>query len=160
MDFSRIGLIFRTVRHLKFKQLYYQVYYKLGRTLRLDDSDIIEKQSAPLNLVSFDMNSIPKSYFGNFKFKFLNLRHDFQENIDWNYIEFGKLWTYNLNYFDFLNQEDLSTKEGIDLIKKYIQCHDELIDGLEPYPISLRCINWIKFLTIHKVEEDEIDTAL
>ncbi len=37
-------------------------------------------------------------------FKFLNIEHTF-DKIDWNYDGWGKLWTYNLNYFDFLLQE-------------------------------------------------------
>ena len=45
-------------------------------------------------------------------FTFLNIPHDFSDKIDWNYRSYGKLWTYNLNYFDFLNQEEMSKEIG------------------------------------------------
>ncbi len=32
-------------------------------------------------------------------FNFLNLSHDFENTIDWNFSEYGKLWTYNLDLF-------------------------------------------------------------
>ena len=35
-----------------------------------------------------------------------------------------------------------------------------LKDGKEPYPISLRGINWIKFLSKHNISDQAIDTAL
>ena len=36
------------------------------------------------------------------KFTFLNLTHEFA---GWDFNEFGNLWTYNQNYFDWLNQD-------------------------------------------------------
>lgn len=94
------------------------------------------------------------------KFEFLNLLHDFTNKIDWNYNGFGKLWTYNLNYFDFLNQKNSITKKGLDLIKDYIGAESHLQDGLEPYPISLRGINWIKFLSRNQIKDHAINQTL
>ena len=72
----------------------------------------------------------------------------------------GKLWTYNLNYFDFLNQENISKEEGLKLIRNYVSKHSQLKDGLEPYPISLRGINWIKFISKHQIQDAEINNIL
>ena len=80
-------------------------------------------------------------------FNFLNYAKTFGNTIDWNYSSFGKLWTYNLNYFDYLNQENISKQTGIILIKNFIKNDNLLIDGKEPYPISIRGLNWIKFLS-------------
>ena len=92
-------------------------------------------------------------------FNFLNIKHKF-EDIDWNYSVFGKLWTYNLNYFDYLNQENISKEDGLTLIYNYIKSESCLKDGLEPYPISLRLINWIKFISKHKIRDKKVDLIL
>ena len=67
---------------------------------------------------------------------------------DWNGPGMEKLWLYNLHYFDTLAAGDRQSKTGIhkDLIDKWI---DENIpgwgNGWEPYPLSLRIGNWIKW---------------
>lgn len=101
------------------------------------------------------------SYLNKTKsFIFLNIPVNFSNQIDWNYAEYGKLWTYNLNYFDFLNQEGMSKEIGIDLINDYIKNDKTLKDGKEPYPISLRGINWVKFLSENRVCDSRIDKIL
>ena len=93
-------------------------------------------------------------------FTFLNLAHGFPEEIDWDFDGFGKLWTYNLNYFDFLNQQDMETAEGLRLIRAYLADLPTHANGLEPYPTSLRIINWVKFLTHHQILDAEIEQSL
>ncbi|WP_169313488.1 alginate lyase family protein [Galbibacter orientalis] len=100
------------------------------------------------------------SYLTNSCFSFLNINHCFNSGIDWNHTEYGKLWTYNLNYFDFLNQENITSKEGKFLIYDYIKKANERIDGKEPYTISLRGINWIKFISKRKINEEAINRFL
>jgi hypothetical protein len=85
----------------------------------------------------------------------LNLSKKFQEKIDWNYNEYGKLWTYNLNYFEYLKN-----KEDLWLIYDFIDNIESVKDGLEPFPISLRGINWIKFLTNYQIQDNKIDNSL
>lgn len=94
------------------------------------------------------------------KFRFLNLEKDFGREIDWNFMEYGRLWTYNLNYFEYLNQEESNAADGKKLICTYIlQIPDNHI-GLEPYPLSLRCMNWIRFLVRYDIKDPSIDSAL
>ena len=93
-------------------------------------------------------------------FTFLNIPHNFSNQIDWNHNGYGKLWTYNLNYFDFLNQKNISKEIGIQLIQDYIKNDAFLKDGKEPYPISLRGVNWIKFLSNNQVKDELINTIL
>ncbi len=97
--------------------------------------------------------------YSNKRFTFLNLSKEF-DKIDWNYSKFGKLWTYNLNYFDFLNQKGFSKREGKELIYDFIDNIEDIKDGLEPYPISLRGINWIKFLSRFDIKDKKIDDTL
>lgn len=99
-------------------------------------------------------------YFDDNSFEFLNIKHEFKESIDWNLDIYGKLWTYNLNYFDFLNQSDVSNEVGLRLILDFIENDKELKDGKEPYPISLRLINWVKFLSANEIKDEKIDDVL
>ena len=114
-------------------------------------------KSAPLTL----QPSVP-SYpsVDNKTFNFLNLSHTFENGIEWNFLEYGKLWTYNLTYFDFLQQETMSKEEGLELIYDFIDQSDTVKDGLEPFPISLRSINWVKFLSTHQIKDRKIDDSL
>ncbi|MEM9837437.1 MAG: alginate lyase family protein, partial [Bacteroidota bacterium] len=82
-------------------------------------------------------------------FRFLNREKTFPSPvaIDWNFADYGKLWTYNLNYFEFLATK--SKTEGLALIRSWIQAEATHADGWEPYPISLRLVRWIRFLKQH-----------
>jgi hypothetical protein len=102
----------------------------------------------------------PMGHYKNKKFNFLNLEYIFVKDIDWNHKKYGKLWTYNLNYFDYLLQETISKEEGINLINEFIDKSYEISDGMMPFPISLRGINWIKFLTKYNIENTKIDASL
>ncbi|WP_317171729.1 alginate lyase family protein [Spirosoma validum] len=93
-------------------------------------------------------------------FTFLNQRVDFESEIDWNYAEKGKLWTYNLNYFDFLNQPNVTPTDGLQLIHAFMGQTNSLQESLEPYPTSLRIINWIQFLSRHRIQDDPINAHL
>ena len=61
---------------------------------------------------------------------------------------YGKLWVYHLNYFDFLNQDQLDLNTGKALIENYLKVLDTRSEGMEPYPTSIRTINWIKFMAV------------
>ncbi len=157
MDRNKIILLFYTLKHLKFKQFYYRFYYFLKNNIfkiKIKSTTSFSKQKLNWHKGIKAFNSYDSRVF-----KFLNIKHKF-DNIDWNYSNYGKLWTYNLNYFDFLNQENMSKEKGVSIIYNYIQKEHELIDGLEPYPTSLRIINWIKFISTHNIDDNKIDKIL
>ena len=157
MDKSKVVLLFYTLRYLKFKQFYYRLYYALRKRIfkiKIGNSVVCY----PQQLNWRDGLVTPTSYNSGV-FTFLNLEHKFDE-IDWNYSVYGKLWTYNLNYFDFLNQVGISKEKSLDLIYNYIERENDLKDGLEPYPISLRLINWIKFISKHQIQDKKINAVL
>jgi hypothetical protein len=135
------------------------VYYRIRRAvLNPNYSKILINKVEPLTWE----NDLPflDSYLGNDAFRFLNITHQFNEDIDWNFNNYGKLWTYNLNYFDFLNQKGIVKDEGMKLIENYLKNEKKLIDGKAPYPISLRGKNWIKFLSKHKITDQNIKQNL
>jgi len=61
---------------------------------------------------------------------------------------------------DYLLQKEIDKKEGIRFINEFIDKLPHNKTGMDPYPISLRGINWIKFLSKHSVSNQEIDHSL
>ena len=149
--------LFQTLIYLKLIQLRYQVWYRLKRFLPS------KKYSGNYNeAASLRWKEWIKSYstYNQCTFNFLNLSKTFNQEIDWNFHKYGKLWVYNLTYFDFLHQKEMDTSEGVRLMlsfaKKYASCKD----GKEPYPTSLRIINWVKYLSENKIDNHELKIVL
>ncbi len=88
-----------------------------------------------------------KSYLGGGKFCFLNAEFDLGRPVDWAASGASRLWKYNLHYFDFLHQSGMDWPSGLELIRSWIQGNSisRTNVGWEPYPLSLRLVNWIKF---------------
>ncbi len=156
---NKLLLYIYTVKYLRFTQVYYQFYYIVKK--KLFKKHYYKEFDAKTQPIIWESSfKYQNSYSGDITFEFLNQTHKFKEEIDWNFSKYGKLWTFNLNYFDFLNQKNISKEEGLQLIGDYIDNHDTLIEGKESYTISLRGINWTKFLSKHKVINEEINQAL
>ena len=160
MDFNKIKLLLNTIIHLRVIQIYYRIYYFLrNRLFRYNvKKRIINDFNSILwkNRIDYDNSYFKKEN----SFTFLNIFHSFSDKINWNINQFGKLWTYNLNYFNFLNQENISKETGLQLIQDFIKNDATLRDGKEPYPISLRGINWVKFLSNNQVKDELINNTL
>lgn len=170
---NKLGLYYRTVKHLKPLQIRYRLWYilrsKVRRLINHSYPYSLEQESYTLILES----GIPKPRTCDFEslisnsqfpvsktFTFLNQSHTFNEFIDWNIKDYGKLWAYNLNYFDFLLQPGMDKEEGMALIKSFNNQIEGIESGMEPYPISLRGMNWIKFLSMHEISDKRIDSYL
>lgn len=81
-------------------------------------------------------------------FRFLNREGHVENAADWNTSEQDKLWLYNLHYFDDLNAQDAGKRHDWHraLIERWIAENPAPIgNGWEPYPLSLRIVNWIKW---------------
>lgn len=160
MDLRGIIRLYNTIRFLKLRQVYFRLFYFVrNRWFSVKNFKEFHRSTEQLNWGSCEI-LYEKYFLENGKFQFLNLQHRFNNPIDWNFDAFGKLWTYNLNYFDFLHQENITKEKGLELIRDYISQENGLKDGLEPYPISLRGINWIKFLSKNNISDPEIDQIL
>ena len=165
---TRLKLMIITVIHLKWIQIFYQIYYKVRNRvfdpISFGNLQGYKPTQDRLVLASFpfspESTSIEWLTEEDLKFSFLNLPHEFIGKVDWNYEGKGKLWNYNLNYFDFLFDPKIGSDSGRKLIRNYSDNYDGLKSGLEPYPISLKGINWVKFLSINNIQEDEIDQCL
>lgn len=153
--------LFNTVKYLKSIQIYYRLYYfTRARARKLIGFNYSLSKNSNSTQLKLDPCIANYPSYENYQFSFLNLTKNFSKNIDWNYNEYGKLWTYNLTYFDYLHQKNMSKSDGLKLIHDYIKQDLDIKDGLEPFPISLRGINWIKFLSYHAVKDQKIDDSL
>jgi len=159
----KFSLYYHTLKHLKVKQIQYRLYYACRKRWRRitgfqyqlpkNVPEVRELQLAP-SIVNHT------SFYPENTFSFLNLQKQFGNHIDWNFKDYGKLWTYNLTYFEYLHQENMDAETGLQLIRNFIENINNIKDGLEPFPISLRLINWIKFLVQHKIQDAEIDRSI
>lgn len=156
MPIETVARYWHTLRYLRPVQIYGRLWRWLYHP-RIAAASIAASGSRSFTLVE----PIPRycSLAGT-SFTFLNRSHDFPEQIDWEFASFGRLWTYNLNYFDFLNQPGLGRAQGLQLIRGYLADLPQRATGLEPYPTSLRIINWAKFVVRHQVRDEQIEQAL
>lgn len=131
-------LLFRTIRHLKLTQMFYQVKFRLVKPAYV-------AFEAPGIEVPRGLKTEPIARYASVngkQFTFLNLEHEFA---GWNFKENGMLWAYNQNYFDWIDQEGISQADCCYWIDKFVEELPSNKIGLDPYPIALRSINWIKF---------------
>lgn len=151
-------LFFHTIRYLKSVQIYFRVSYFLRKRIRRFEYKLSIKSVSTKLLLEKSIYALT-SYQDN-GFIFLNKEHIFEKNIDWNMSLYGKLWTYNVTYFDYLQQKNMTQELGLKLVDNFIEQINSTKDGLEPFPISLRGMNWIKFLSKYKIKDLKIDNSL
>lgn len=149
---KKILLLSNTIKNLKASQVFGQIVRRL-----VGPSYIVEKRGTlSVEFVYFKSSHRQKGkYKGGNLFCFLNQEHRFY-TINWDFLEYGKLWNYNLEYFDYLLQDDINNEEKLGLLYSFYEYCIENRRILEPYPVSLRVINIIKFFSIHKIFEDKI----
>lgn len=146
---KKFSLILQTVRFLRPIQIRYQIWYRIRRIWRkMFKLNYPLSKSCKIYPVVLEQFILKYTSLENNCFTFLNQHTCFkQNNIIWSYKNLGKLWAYNLSYFDFLLQFEMPEKLGEQLIEDFINKLHNNSTALEPYPIALRGINWIKFLS-------------
>ena len=136
-----------TLRHLKLLQFYGRLPFRSYPTLF--NAAVL---TPPLRLARGKWQSPAAqapSMLGPSKFVFLNREHSLPAQGGWNSSKLDKLWLYNLHYFDDLNARDADQRRAWhqNLLRRWI--HENSTpngNGWEPYPTSLRIVNWVKWL--------------
>ena len=133
-----------TLRYLRPIQFYARLYFRVITPRVRTDVTKIELRSRGKWIAPAKR---PASVVGRGEFVFLNERGSLSEH-GWDGSEKGKLWRYNQHYFDDLNAEQALNR---------VEWHRELLNdwisnnppfkgnGWDPYPTSLRLVNWIKW---------------
>lgn len=140
------SLYYHTLRYLRPIQIIYQIKYHIRQIQRNPFLINKEYKGYPLSLAKYIDKAM--SLQPDDSFTFLNINKKFK---GWNHTEGPMLWTYNLNYMDYLLQTELDPETGINWITRFIQDQSTNKTGLSPYPIALRGINWIKFISQYPV---------
>ncbi len=81
------------------------------------------------------------------QFRFLNEEHTLGD-IGWDNLSVERLWRYNLHYFDDLNASSAAGRatQHRELVTRWIgENPPGKGTGWEPYPTSLRIVNWVKW---------------
>lgn len=154
--FRKTLRLYHTLKHLKLIQVYFRLKYTFLYLLGLNKINYHRQRKCATNRIVLQYQiSVNKSFFKADSFSFLNIEHTFHSGIDWEYSKYGKLWQYNLCYFDFLLQDDISSEQGMKLIDDFINQSHKFKYCNDPYPISLRVINWILFINKHNLLDNE-----
>lgn len=140
-------LYFHTVRHLKFEQVKGRIFRYINK---VDMTPSITKETSKLKQAFIPVRLNKRSMFDHGQCVFLNETGTLS---DWNDPKRSKLWLYNLHYFDDLNCEDSSNRfdKHFKLVNRWINENSPGVgNGWEPYPISLRVVNWIKWFLVYE----------
>jgi len=161
---NKIFLYINTLRYLKHKQIFYRLIFIIKNKKKeiTHVADLVEKRPYINNFRTSLIKST--SFNPNLReFEFLNKKFFFNTFDNWHPKDMSKLWIYNLHYFDYLNSNLISTSKKNDLyllINSWIDSNKSLTIGWEPYPSSLRIVNWIKFFINNKTDEKKYFESL
>lgn len=146
MKLAKLLLYFNTVKHLSLKQFAFNFIRRIFPKQKIVDVKSIECHQ--LKLVT---PIVYKNKIDDDSVCFLNQKRSFDYIADWTCIDEPKLWRYNLHYFDFLLDDGTSEKIKDKLINDWISTsHTLKVDAWEPYPVSLRLVNWVKYFISYK----------
>lgn len=150
---------YHTLKHLRWEQLFYRLYYPFKRTVYRfagpEESHITAAREFPLvNFLHIGL------YEGSLiidkqEFRFLNASVVFNESIDWEYRSNGLLWLFNLHYFDWLETPEMPQEKALDFINQFIDNYRYRGIFIHSYPVSLRIKNWIRYFVNHGIHPDD-----
>jgi uncharacterized heparinase superfamily protein len=136
----------QTLRHLKPVQIYGRLWFKF----RQPSVDAFGK--APLLRERKGVWQLPVAHkptmLAPYRFKFLGLVYDLPAKGGWNDSSLEKLWLYNLHYFEDLNAKGAQDRTSwhLALMQRWVAENPPTSgNGWEPYPTSLRIVNWVKW---------------
>lgn len=147
---------YHTIRYLKLQQILYQLYYRFFHpsvSTKISVSDLVLRRPKK-QCVDFCQNPIEP--FNDKHATFLNCTADVSPVTIWNDVQQEKLWLYNLHYFDALNaQSQAQQKIAHQLLSRWINENPPFTgNAWEPYPVSLRLVNVIKYaLSGHELSD-------
>ena len=137
--------LINTVRHLKPVQFYGRLWHQLHRPRPGLDP------APPLRELAGNWKSpIGRSprILGPTRVRFLNEEGEIAQASHWNDPVRAKLWLYNLHYFDDLAApaDPYRSDWQRGLVARWIAENPPVAgNGWEPYPLSLRIANWVKW---------------
>lgn len=153
-------LYWNTLRYLKPIQIYRRLWFRCYQPSL--NGDLPQLHLAKPKGIWQRPVAHSQSLLDKNTFCFLNQTQEIIGGKGWNDPKMPKLWLYNLHYFDDLNAQNSSDR---------LDWHRQLMshwiaenpptqrNGWEPYPCSLRIVNWVKWsLAGNKLGTAEIES--
>lgn len=148
MPLQRVARYIQTLRYLKAEQFIYRGLYRLRKVKlkTLESNQTLHAWNEPWNAPTI-MASALSDDEGLF---FLGEKGHLTDANFWNNPKRSRLWTYNLHYFDSMHAVKAFSQQSMlhDLLQRWIK-ENPLMKGpgWEPYPLSLRIVNWVKYFS-------------
>ncbi len=141
---DRVVRLWHTVRHLRAGQLWGRLVHRVYRP-RPDPrpGPAVSEPEAPWQGCAREPSMTAEN-----RFRFLGVERELATPADWQRSEWGRLWLYNLHYFDDLVADGAGERAEWHrvLIGRWLSENPPGRGvGWEPYPTSLRIVNWIKW---------------
>lgn len=142
---AQIGRLWRTVRWLRAEQVFGRARFNLVRPRpdlgappppRLTTGSWVTPARREISLV------------GPLRLRLLGEEHDLAE-VGWDDAARSLLWRYNQHYFDDLNANDAESRREWQraLVNRWMADNPPASGtAWSPYPVSLRIVNWVKWL--------------
>lgn len=145
MPFYKLFRFCHTIRYLTFRQVFYRLYYKFIRVRLHELGELsLREWVASWNFTPWSNLSTKDAE----EFTFLGVKGRVFDSIDWQAGKHSKLWLYNLHYLDDLNAYGIDRQPELArrLIQKWRHANPPMAgEGWEPYPLSLRIVNLVKW---------------
>ena len=142
--FATLTRYWQTLRWLRPVQIYGRVWFRLYRP-RVDP-----RQPPPARAQIGRWRGCARnvSMIEADTFRFLGVERCIATASDWNRTDWPKLWLYNAHYFDDLVAAGAESRDAWHrrVLERWVTENPPAHgNGWEPYPISLRSVNWIKW---------------
>jgi uncharacterized heparinase superfamily protein len=151
---------FRTVRHLRPIQIYGRLLFRLRRPrVRGPIAVGVRGRIGRWH----DAIEVERSHLGDGRFLLLGEEHRISAPEHWRRPDVEPLWIYNLHYFDDLRARDGRERrtEQQALMRRWMGENPAGdAPGWDPYPTSLRIVNWIKWAISGGELDPELEQSL
>ena len=157
-----IKRLFHTLRPLKWEQYWYRAINPVRRFFYRRPEVPMTALNSASSITQADLFKLPVFdvyHPEDNSFELLNVSVVYGTAINWNDISHGMLWAYHLNYFNWLEDDNISVADRRKLIDDY-SAQTNLSIGKHAYPTSLRCVNWIRFMVREGIQDLWINTHI
>jgi len=153
---SKLPRYYHTLKYLKPIQWYGQIFVRLKKPKIKKGKLPAQREQRKEWIASINK---PSPIRESNKLSFLQQEYNIEEKKSWSDANIEKLWLYHLHYFDILNSST-ETKTQQAFITRWIKENPPGQGvGFDPYPLSLRIVNWIKWaLAGHSLTETMLES--
>ncbi len=156
----RLLRLYHTIKPLRFEQIFYRLWYRFFPLSKLTPSPGFYSVK---NWVWSALEVVKPSIISQNEVEFLNQKASITNSSVWNEFSYEKLWLYNLHYFDDLNAVDSLSRKDIQytLVIRWIAENLPVKgNGWEPYPLSIRLVNWVKWYNRAGIDDQAIVNSI